>query len=429
MNGLKTNKAPHSSVVIPHFVFGAISFLILGVMLILAESNLLAAYFNNKIIAITHMAVLGWGTIIIFGALYQLIPVVFEAALFSEKLAKVTFWANVISILFLSYTFWIGSFTILLPYSAALMFISLLLFAFNVFLTYKSAKLKTIKSKFVITAIFWLIVTALIGVLISYNFTFNFFTQIHLNYLKTHAIVGFVGWFLLLIIGVGATLIPMFLVSHNVKDKKLNYSFYTINSALIIFVLNGFTININALNVISATLISIGILLFVSFLYDSYKNRLRKKLDIGMQYTFLSIVAIAIPIFTTGIMFLSKTENFSQFYRIVTFFGFTIIFGFITTLILGQTYKTLPFIIWLKKYQHLVGKTKTPLPKELYSIDIAKIQFMAYLLFIVNISIGLLLNSLWLIKIGSYLLLFVAILYNINVLKILFHKPKNLNNE
>ena len=78
MNGLKTTNAPHSSVVIPHFVFGGICFLLLAILIILEDTSLLAAYFNTKIIAITHMAVLGWATMIIFGALYQLIPVVLK---------------------------------------------------------------------------------------------------------------------------------------------------------------------------------------------------------------------------------------------------------------------------------------------------------------------------------------------------------------
>ena len=69
MNGLQTNNAPDSSVVIPHFIFGGLSFLVLALLIILANNNVLEAYFNSKIIAITHMAVLGWATMIVFGAL------------------------------------------------------------------------------------------------------------------------------------------------------------------------------------------------------------------------------------------------------------------------------------------------------------------------------------------------------------------------
>ena len=53
--------------------------------------------------------------------------------------------------------------------------------------------------------------------------------------------------------------------------------------------------------------------------------------------------------------------------RVNMLYGMSILLGFITSLILGQAYKTLPFIIWLQRYQKLVGKVKTPLPKDLYS--------------------------------------------------------------
>ncbi|UMB61965.1 hypothetical protein MHL31_07160 [Lutibacter sp. A80] len=429
MNGLQTNNAPHSSVVVPHFIFGAISLLILAVLLILADESLLQAYFNTKLIAITHIAVLGWASMIVFGALYQLIPVVFETALYSEKLAKVTFWFSGFSVLFLSYSFWIASYVTLLPYASVCMFLSLLLFVVNVGLTYKSATLKNIKSTFVITAVLWLLITELIGTIIALNFKFNFLSEIHLHYLKIHATVGLIGWFVLLIIGVGATLIPMFLISHELKEQKLKYAYYLINGGLLVAVLNWFLFQKSELDYLIPSLIIGGILFFVSFIYDSYKKRLRKKLDVGMQYSMLAIAAVFVPFIFIGFIVLNASFEVEFMYRIITFYGFSIIFGLITTLILGQTYKTLPFIIWLNKYKKLVGKTKTPLPRELYSEKIASIQFVLYFVFIGMFVVGFLINQLLLIKIGSYALLLVAILYNVNIFKIITHKVKSIENE
>ncbi len=429
MNGLKTNNAPDSSVVVPHFVFGAINLLMLAVLLILASENLFDAYFNSKIIAITHVAVLGWATMIVFGALYQLIPIVFETKLYSEKLAKFTFWISVLSILFLTYSFWVGAFSTLLVYAAILMFISILLFVVNVLLSYKNAALKNNSSKFIITAVFWLFITALLGTLIALNFRYNFFTEVHLHYLKIHATIGLVGWFLLLIIGVGSTLLPMFLISHQLNHKKLGISYYLINSGLLGLIFNWFLFQIVFITWVSWLLIVLGILFFVSFIYDSYKKRMRKKLDVGMQYSMLAIGSVVAPVVISLIVLVGFNFEFELLSRITTIYGFSIIFGFITTLILGQTYKTLPFIIWLERYKNLVGKIKTPLPRELYSEKIATIQFYMYFLFILAIPIGLLLSNNVIVQIGSYALLLVSILYNLNVLKIIFHKVKNSKNE
>lgn len=429
MNGLKTTNAPSSSVVIPHFIFGGISLVILAVLLILADTNLLKAYFNTKLIAITHIAVLGWASMIVFGALYQLVPVVFETALFSEKLAKITFWFSCFSVLFLSYSFWVGSYVELLPYASVCMFFSLLLFVVNIGLTYSNAGLKNIKSTFVITSVLWLLITELIGTIIALNFKFNFLTEIHLHYLKIHATVGLIGWFVLLIIGVGSTLIPMFLISHELKEKKLTFAYYLINGGLIIAILNWFLFQNSIVDYLIPTLIIAGILFFISFIYDSYKKRLRKKLDVGMQYSMLAIAAVFMPFVLIGFIVLNTAIEVEFLYRIVTFYGFSIIFGLITTLILGQTYKTLPFIVWLNKYQKLVGKTKTPLPRELYSEKIATIQFILYFIFIATFIIGFIFDQILFIKIGSYTLLVVALLYNVNIFKMITHKVKTTKNE
>lgn len=429
MNGLKTNNAPHSSVVVPHFIFGAINFFIIAILLLLSSSSLLEVYFNNKLLAITHMAVLGWATMIIFGALYQLIPVVFETALFSEKLAKVTFWSAAFSVIFLSYSFWVSSFSMLLPYASVCMFISLLLFVINVLLSYKKSEIKNWSSKFVIAAIIWLLLTEFLGTLIALNFKFNFFTEAHIHYLKIHATIGLIGWFSMLIIGVGSTLIPMFLISHQLNFNKLKASFYLINTGLLGIAINWFLINNSILTGVCWTFVAVGMLFFVSFIYESFKKRMRKKLDIGMQYSMLAIASVILPIIISSVLIFGFNVEFELLSRIIVFYGFSILFGFITTLILGQTYKTLPFIIWLEKYKKLVGKTKTPLPRELYSEKIASLQFYLYLVFIIITPIGILSNSLVFIKIGSGALLLVTILYNVNVFKIILHNVKPIRNE
>jgi len=319
---------------------------------------------------------------------------------------------------------WIGDYTGLLPYAAIAMFFALLLFVINVMLSFKNAKLKNIKSIFVITAVFWLLIAELIGLLISLNFKLNFLSEIHLHYLKIHATVGLLGWFLMLIIGVGSTLLPMFLISHELKERKLKSSYFLNNGGLIIAVLNWFLWKSTVLDYVMAISIVIGILFFVSYIYDSYKKRLRKKLDIGMQYSMIAIAAIFVPFILIGFVMFNFNLESEFIFRIINLYGFSIIFGFITTLILGQTYKTLPFIVWLYKYKSLVGKTKTPLPRELYSEKIASVQIIAYFSFIATMFVGLLINSIILIRIGAYILIVVAFLYNLNVLKIIRHKVK-----
>jgi len=424
MQGLQTNNAPHPSVIIPHFIFASVALIGVAVLLLLSENALLEVYFSGKMIAITHLTVLGWASMVIFGALYQLIPVVFETSLYSERLAKVTFYCLGVSVVFLCYSFWANSFAVLLPYAALATFVSLLLFVINVFVSYRKSPVRKIESKFIMMSIVWLAVTELIGTLIAFNFKFNFLSEIHLHYLKIHATIGFVGWFLFLIIGVGSTLLPMFFISHELTKNWLRKSFIFLNLGMLVLLVNGFSIHETSLELLAFSFCILGIIYFLRYIYQSYKKRLRKKLDVGMRYSVLAMVLLVVPVIILSIILKAFPIADEFVNRVVVLYGFSVLFGFITTLILGQTYKTLPFIVWLHTYQKLVGKTKTPLPRELYSEKIATVQFYTYFLCLIVMGVGIVTQQIVLLKIASYLLLLAGILYTINVMKILFHSSK-----
>ena len=423
MNGLQTANAPSSKIIVPHFIVGGLAFVIVAVLLAISTPELLTAYHNNKLIAITHIAILGWASMMVFGALYQLIPVVYETSLYSEKLASLTFWLFLISIASLSYSFWIGSYTNLLFYASLLLFFSLLLFIVNLHLTYRKTKKPNIQSKLINTGIYWLAATELLGTLIALNFKYNFLNETHLHYLKIHAHLGLVGWFLLLIIGAASILIPMFMISHNLNIKKLDYSYYFINVGLFIAMTNWFLLQSKFATGIGWISISIGIGFFLSYVYEAYSTRLRRKLDVGLKYTVLAVSFLIVPIvFAVYILLFETAHNF--IIQAITIYGMSIIFGVISMLIFGQTYKTLPFIIWLDRYKAHVGKHKTPLPRQLYSEKMAEIQFYGYLIAVGTILAGIILKHSSILQIGTAILVFVSLLNFANILKMVFHKTK-----
>ena len=430
MSSLQTANAPSSKIVIPHFIAGGIAFILVAVLLFFSSAELLTVYYNNKLIAITHIAILGWASMIVFGALYQLIPVVYETSLYSEKLAIITFWLFLISVTALSYSFWIAAYTDLLFYSSIMMFSSLLVFIVNLHLTYRKTKKRNIQSTFINTGIYWLALTELLGTLIVFNFRYNFLSETHLHYLKIHAHFGLIGWFLMLIIGASSLLIPMFMVSHKLDESKLKKAYYFINIALILISIDWLFIHTKYLIFVYWVLFSVGIYFFMSYIYEAYSKRLKKKLDIGLKYTIVSISLLILPLFL-AIFLIMKGEPTSFVLRMSTIYGFSILFGVISMLIIGQTYKTLPFIVWLEKYQPFVGKQKTPFPRELYSEKIATYQFYIYLFSVSTIIIAIILNIETLLQIGIIALIIVAILNMWNILKITLHKTKlkPLNNK
>ena len=90
---------------------------------------------------------------------------------------------------------------------------------------------------------------------------------------------------------------------------------------------------------------------------------------------------------------------------------------------MGQTYKTLPFIIWLKVYRGRIGKVKLPLPKDLFSEKVAIAQLWLFALGFLLLLTGISSTTNCLVSTGGTVLFLSVALYNYNVLKIIFHKP------
>src|ERR1035437_4713575 len=78
-------------VVLPFYGYAAISFVVLCLLLFFSAGSFSGHYFQPDILALTHIATLGWGTMIILGAGHQLIPVLIESKLYSNMLAYLTF--------------------------------------------------------------------------------------------------------------------------------------------------------------------------------------------------------------------------------------------------------------------------------------------------------------------------------------------------
>src|SRR5687768_3249374 len=92
-------------VVIPFYIYAALSFLIATIMLLVSTNAFTQHYFHPSTLAITHTMALGWGTMIILGASHQLLPVLIEARLFSNSLAHLSFAFAGVGIPLLVYAF------------------------------------------------------------------------------------------------------------------------------------------------------------------------------------------------------------------------------------------------------------------------------------------------------------------------------------
>ncbi len=410
-------------VVLPFYIYGALSLIVATVLLFFSSSAFLQHYFHPETLAITHIMALGWGTMIILGASHQLVPVLIEGKLFSDALAYLSFILAAIGIPLLVVSFYIFNFSWVAQTGAILINASILLFLVNIAVSMAKSKKENVHAVFVFTATLWLMITIIVGLFLVYNFTYNILSKDSLAYLPLHAHLGIIGWFLLLVMGVGSRLIPLFLISKYHNIKLLWWIYGLINFALISFIIIFLYININLLYLFPLAAIFVSILMFGYFCFKAYQDRLRKKVDDQLKISLFSILMMLLPVIFLLIiivLLLFSSDNV----KLILSYGFCIFFGWITAIIFGMTFKTLPFILWNKTYHNKAGLGKTPNPRELFNNKMFRIMTFTYLAGFLFFITGILISNELILKFAALLLLLAAILYNGNVFKMIFHKPK-----
>lgn len=421
MMGLSTERAPSPSLVVPYFAFSSISFLVMAILLLFTVPELKMHFFNPKLLAITHIAALGWITMIIMGALYQLIPVIFETGLYSQNLGKANFYLFISGFFGMVVSFWTMHFRYWLFISGLIVLMAIVLFSFNIYKSILISKKSNAAGKLVLASVFWLLLTGLLGFLLTLNYTFPFLHQEQFNLLKTHAHFGMIGWLLFLVMGVSSVLIPMFLVSHDLKEIYIKRALVICNLALVLASIDWILLAGTRFMIVYIIVFLWGFSYYLRFIFDSFRKKVRK-LDLGMKHTMVSFLFLVLPVLLAISMSLSGWVEIKVIQKMVIPYGISIFLGFFSNLILGQLYKTLPFIIWLHRYKHLVGKAEIPMPRDLYSEKLGQIQYYVYLTSMLSLFLGFLSDLNLLFYTSMVLLVVTALLYNVNVFTIIFRK-------
>src|SRR5690606_36030998 len=145
-----------------------------------------------------------------------------------------------------------------------------------------------------------------------------------------------------------------------------------------------------------------GIALFFYFLGRTYQQRIRRKTDDQIKLSLAAVGLLMIPLVILLIV-LYGTDSADR-PELVIAYGFSVFFGWITAIILGMTFKTLPFIVWNRVYRHQSSRRKTPDPKSLFSHTLFKAMFILYGLGFAGVFAGILTASHFLIQGAAFLM-------------------------
>ena len=402
VGSLATKFAPPFSLVLHYFIGGVILNLISILVLLSFGSQFTQPFYNLQNAAIVHIQLLGFVMMIIFGALYQLIPVALEVPVFSFRLGYLQFYIYLAGIIIFVISLIYRNLFFLLPVGAILLYISMAIFIFNFFMSLKHLEKFDITSKFLIAANISLFIGISLGIFLSINFFTGWVSDIF-RLIVTHIIFTLLGFIPMVVMGVSMVLLPMFSLAHKFNDKYINIAFYLIVIAVFVFGLGFLFTDSNYILGSGIYLILLGMAFYLLQVYEIYSKRPRRTKDIGMDTMFYSHFVLILSVIA-GLLIPFWKEA-------VYLFGISLIFGFFPILIYGSMFKIVPFLTWFHRFSNLVGKKKVPMLADMLPQKTPDIQVVVYSLGFSVLFVGTFLHTPVISILGTVLMLMAVLVF------------------
>ncbi len=426
------------------FVLTGIVTLLVGVVWLAFRPETLATYhYNQYVIALTHLFVLGWAGTTVMGAVYQLVPVALETKLHSERLAMLHYLIHVVGFIGMVWMFWCWDMKQVGHYGSALA-VGVGLFAYNIGRTLLRVPRWNVIATAVASAVFWLgsavfaglcvaaakctyesaetlPATSFLGAMIhALQNTANYVKRFdQISVMHAHAHLGVVGFFLMLIVGVSFRLVPMFTLSELQSPRRAAASVWLLNIGLAgTFV----TVLLRSPWKLAFALLMLGALALYGWeVRAMLRARKRQTLDWGVRQ-FLTAVGLLIPLGALALVLswhvLPLTALTGQLENLYGVLG---VLGVVTLAILGMLHKILPFLVWYGRYSREVGKHRVPSFSELYSARLQEAAYWLYVTGLIGLSVGIVRANNAGVRAGSLILTASVALLVCNTGRILSH--------
>jgi hypothetical protein len=410
------------SVTLPlRFILTGLVALLAGSVWLVLRPDLLATYhYNQYVIAVTHLFVLGWICSVVMGAMYQLVPVALETPLHSQRLARWHFALHAIGFTGMVAMFqtWnikqVGHFGSLLAVGVGL-------FVYNLTRTLARVPRWNVVAAGIASSLAWLSLTILAGLYLAAAKCWSFSPFEPLAQMHAHAHLGGLGFFVMLIVGVSYKLVPMFTLGEVQSAGRAGWSLALLNAGLagtVVAILLS-----HPWKILFASVAVAGLAVYGWEIAAILRTRKRRNLDWGLKY-FLTALALLLPVSALGILLawpgLPGTALTTQLENVYGFLGFI---GVVSFAILGILYKIVPFLVWYASYSKAIGRNKVPALADLYS---PAWQAAGYWLFLTGLGVTTAATAAGHetgVRVGCILLLASVAVFAVNMGRILSHLP------
>jgi hypothetical protein len=366
--------APSFELIQAHFGLGLLGLLTFSAMLALRAGEIAGFFFQPLLLGLVHLCVLGWLMPIALGAMHQLVPVVFETPVRSERLAWSAFALYAVSMPIFVTGMWTFALGWILPVAATGTAAAIWLYVANLVATLARSRRHSLTGLYVKVALGWLLLAVTLGALLAWNLYRPYLPLFHIALLRAHAHAAGLGFFGLLIMGVAYRLLEMFLLSHGASERAGRVALVATNLALLALIPTlAFQLGAPAL-ALAVAAAAVGVASFVWQALAIFRRRTRRRVDVAWGHTAGALVYLVLAAAVGAGLALGPARE-PWLDRLHLAYGLLALVGFAGSIVVGQLYKIVPFLVWLHRFAPYVGLKRVPSAAELLGERPKEVQF------------------------------------------------------
>ncbi|MDK1024167.1 MAG: hypothetical protein QGD92_08055 [Gammaproteobacteria bacterium] len=342
---LSLAQTPPASVPLSYMLTAPV-FAIVAAILILVYPESVQNRWSPVMLSVTHLLVLGFAVMVMFGAVQQLLPVLAGVTFNRPRLVSLSLYVGLIfGVSALCIGMFLSNASLFL---VAVLFLSVTVAAFFVLMMLGLLRSEANRDSIqgIRLALLSFLVSASLGLYMAAGHSLpeiplaRELTSLHLTW-------GLLGWIGLLVITVSYQVVPMFQITPRYPKEIVRwltpFIFLSLVFWSLIEILPNSALSVSWVSVIPKTGVMAGLLTFCLMTLWLQHKRRRKLPDVTLDFFRLALSCMMLAIF---IWSLPESWLADQLNREVLI-GALLIIGFTLSVISGMLYKIVPFLIWL----------------------------------------------------------------------------------
>ncbi len=346
-------RGPAPTLPLRYLVASATAFFLASASMPWLASELAGHYYHPRIVALTHTLTLGWITLTIMGASYQLVPIVLERPIWSERLARWQFLAMAGGIVGLVGHFYIGQRTGLL-WAAGVTALGIAMHVVNLALSIRRLDRWTFTARLMAIALTGLVLTAAFGVALAADRVWKFLPSALFPTVHAHFHLALLGWVMPVVLGVAARVYPMFLLAAEPQGWPGRAQLWGLAAGVPLVILG--LLAVPPLVVPGALAVAAASAGHLSWVSAMVRSRRRPALDWGLRLALTGTIFLA----AGTLLGLAFAFGVVSGPRPGLAYAALALGGWVSLTIIGMMLKIVPFLVWYRAYAPLVGQATVP---------------------------------------------------------------------